>query len=197
MEVISHSSLTLAHTVMDDYVHTFMTYLSILTAPTLASSSLLSATHLTLSALACPATETILVSLDTLAMLAQRHSHNQFQPLISSVFAQLGHHLTIILLAGITQHFPEDGLDQVQQVLTAITRCTTSENMQAWVVEALEKIPGNVVPPNQKAQFVKDLQDSGGVHEGDRIRNALNSLVRAARKARDRGRQSRKSLGAV
>lgn len=30
----------------------------------------------------------------------------------------------------------------------------------------------------------------------DRLKNALNNLVRAARRARERGRQARKSLGA-
>ena len=30
---------------------------------------------------------------------------------------------------------------------------------------------------------------------GDRLRNSLNGLVRAARRARERGRQARKSLG--
>ncbi|ORX37045.1 armadillo-type protein [Kockovaella imperatae] len=183
--------------VMDDYAHTFMSYLTHLSDATVPSPCLSTATHMTINALACPAPETIIIALDTLATLSQRLSHPQFQPLIQPIFAQWGKHLMIILLSGITQGFPEDVLEQVRDILTRVSQCSPPEAVEAWTVEGLEKIPGNLLPQNEKQAFVSKMHEHLLAPEGDALRNAVNGLVRAARRARDRGRQSRKSLGAM
>ena len=140
---------------MDDYVHCFMSYLTHLPDITLASSLLPLATAHTLSALTCPAPETILICLDTLALLSQRLPQPQIQP----VFQQYGKIILSLTLLGVVQGFPEDGLDQVQQIVSATVVCAPPAEVEAWVGETMSEIPGHVVPSSEKQILLRELHE--------------------------------------
>ncbi|ORY31770.1 armadillo-type protein [Naematelia encephala] len=181
--------------VMDDYVHCFMAYLNALPA-VLSSPVIPHAVQHTLSALTLPASETIFASLDTLALLSQRLSHAQYQPVLRPVFGQYGEVIAGLTIGGIVQSFPEDSLDQVQQILGATLSCAEPAVAGAWVMKAIESLPGNVLPAVEKQKFVGEVHEHLTNLGTDKLKNALNDLVRAARRAKERGRQARKSLGA-
>ncbi|KAK8864138.1 hypothetical protein IAR55_001384 [Kwoniella newhampshirensis] len=182
--------------VMDDYVHLVMAYLNSIPDLTLSSSLLHLAVSHTLAALTCPAPETILISIDTLAMLSkhlvQPQHHNQLQP----IFAQYGKVILVLIIGGVVQGFPEDALDQVQEILQTTAATLPPDVVEGWVAEAVQGFPGHAVPVSEKQAFLQDVHAHLTDRSADKLKNALNNLVRAARRARERGRQARKSLGA-
>lgn len=145
--------------VMDDYVHCFNAYLTHLPAYTLSSPALPLAFSHTLMALACPAPEAILVSLDVLHLLSQRLSHTQFQPTLQPLFAQYGQALVGVILPGIVGQFPEDGFDQAQGVLGATVMCAAPEEVERWAGEGLAATPSNVLPAHDKEVFMRELHE--------------------------------------
>jgi len=145
--------------VMDDYVHCFMSYLIHLPVVTLSSPLFQLATAHTLSALTCPAPETSLICLDTLALLSQRLSHAETHPRLQPIFQQYGKAILSLTLAGVFQGFPEDGLDQVQRVVAATVSCAPPAEVEGWVSEALNEIPGHVVPSGEKQTFLRELHE--------------------------------------
>lgn len=144
---------------MDDYVHCFMSYLTNLPTTILSSPLLPLATAHTLSALTCPSPETTLICLDTLALLAQRSSHPQSQPLLQPVFQQYGKAILSLTLSGIVQGYPEDGLDQVQQIVAATVQCAPPADVEVWAREAMSEIPVHVVPSGEKETFLRELHE--------------------------------------
>ena len=144
---------------MDDYVHCFMSFLTNLPNTALSSPLLpLAASH-TLTALTCPASETTLICLDTLAHLAQQLSHPNTQSLIQPVFRQYGKAILSLTLSGVVQGFPEDGLDQVHQIVGATSLCAPPNDIEAWATEAMGEIPGYAVPLTDKQNFIRELHE--------------------------------------
>ncbi|KAL7422250.1 Nuclear import receptor [Cryptotrichosporon argae] len=177
--------------VMDDYAHCFHAYLPLLArvpAPTLS----LAVSHL-VAALLCPASQIIMVALDALAALARP----PLLPLSQPVLATYAAPALSLILGGIVRDFPEDAIDPAREIVGAVV-VSVGQDAERLVTDALASIPGNVLPVADKQAFLADLQlflaDPSAT---DRIRNGVNGLVRAARRARERGRQARKSLGAV
>ncbi|WRT66764.1 uncharacterized protein IL334_003727 [Kwoniella shivajii] len=183
--------------VMDDYVHLFMAYLTSIPNLILSSSLIHLAFSHTLSALTCPAPETTLISLDVLSTLSKSLLHAQHHSQLQPIFAQYGKVLVDLVMGGIVQGFPEDGLDQVQIILGAITNSLPPQEVEQWFIESISSLPGHVVPVQEKQGFLNDLHEHLINRSTDKLKNALNNLVRAARRARERGRQARKSLGGV
>lgn len=162
-------------TVMDDYVHLFLSYLIHL-PPILASPLLPLALSHTLQALTCPATSIILTSVDVLALLS---SHLSLSPSPSSastfssrastpknpsavrpIFAQYARPTLSLLLKGLIADFPDEASEPIGQVLVhfAVTFGGGGE-MEAWVGEALAGVGGHLVLPADKEAFL------GHVHE--------------------------------
>ncbi|KAK4688053.1 transportin-3, partial [Tremellales sp. Uapishka_1] len=179
--------------VVDDYAHCLMAYLTGLPQAVLSSPSLPQAFSHTLASLVCPSTETVLICLDVLGRLSNLlpQYHQQLQP----IFAQYGQVLLGLVINGVIQGYPEDGLDSVKEIFGATVGCVSPQEAQGWMQEIMNGIPGHVVPASDKQVFLGELHDHLQAPGSDRLKNALNNLVRAARRARDRGRQSRKSLG--
>ncbi|WWD05130.1 hypothetical protein V865_003202 [Kwoniella europaea PYCC6329] len=184
--------------VMDDYVHLLIAYLTSIPALVLSSPSLQPAISHILATLTCHSPETILVSLDTLVILSNHLPSNHR---LQEIFMTYGKVIVGLLINGlIVQDFPEDALDQIRIILNALTSTgtTQSQKLESWFGETINGLPGHVVPGGEKQAFLNDVH----LHliersSSDKLKNALNNLVRAARRARERGRQARKSLGAV
>jgi transportin-3 len=135
---------------MDDYVHCFMAYLTHLPEITLSIPSLSFAVSHTISALSCPGSETILISLDVLAHLANivnpagpesnngtavapaaRRPFSSSTPstpaspaaaaLVAQIISiQFSERIMAQTLKGIVQGYPEDALEQVTRVIETI-----------------------------------------------------------------------------
>jgi len=187
--------------VMDDYVHCFMAYIQALPAPTMSSASCQLAVSHTLAALMCPAPQTVLACLDTLALLAkamtERDNAVQFGPALQPVFAAYAKPLLALVLDGVVRGYPEDGFDQVPVIVKATCASVTPAQAEAFATEGLAAIPGNVLPAAEKQKFIGELHEYLANQGTDKHKTALVNLLRSARRARERGRQSRKSLGAV
>ncbi|WWC71179.1 uncharacterized protein I206_105132 [Kwoniella pini CBS 10737] len=179
--------------VMDDYDHLFMAYLTAIPNLTLSSPSVRLGVSHVLASLTCPSTETILISLDVLANLSI-HVH---APPIASTLNTYGKVIVSILINGVVTDFPEDSLDQVQTVLNALTSSGNPQEIEGWFREAIGDLPGHLVPNEAKQGFLGDVHGHLADQSSDKLRNGLINLVRAARRAKERGRQARKSLGAV
>lgn len=143
---------------MDDYAHTFIAYINFLTHPTLSSPSLPLAVSHTLAALTCPAPETNLVCLDVLALLSKHLQDSSLQPHIQPLFQQYGKAIVGLLINGMVTDFPEDGLDQVQEVLAAAVICAPAQEVAEWISLAVDGIPGHVVPAGEKPRFLERVQ---------------------------------------
>ncbi|WVW85137.1 hypothetical protein I302_107174 [Kwoniella bestiolae CBS 10118] len=185
--------------VMDDYVHLVISYLTSIPTLTLQSPSIQPAISHVLASLTCHSPETVLVSLDVLSILSNHLASNQN---LQNLFMQYGKAIVGLLINGLIVHdYPEDSLDQIQVILNHLTKLsngTNTQEMEGWFGETIGGLPGHVVPQGEKQAFLVEvhahLTDRSS---SDRLKNALNNLVRAARRARERGRQARKSLGAV
>jgi transportin-3 len=187
--------------VMDDYVHCFMAFIQALPAQTIASPSCQVAVSHTLAALMCPAPQTVLACLDTLSLLAKgmadRENGPQFAPTLQPIFAVHAKPLFAMLLDGVVSGYPEDGFDQVPFIIKATCASIPPAQAEAYATEGLAAIPGNVLPASEKQKFVTELHAYLADQSTDKHKTALVNLLRSARRARERGRQSRKSLGAV
>ncbi|EIW67770.1 hypothetical protein TREMEDRAFT_74507 [Tremella mesenterica DSM 1558] len=178
--------------VIEDYLHCFLSYLNFLPPLTLSSPILhLSLSH-TLSALTCPSTPIISVALDVLSIL----SENQHEPQLPPIFRQYGKALLGLCLTGLLQDFPEGSTNAVQSVVNAV--CAASENaeVESWATEAVGGVAGWMLPLSDKEVFLRDLHEyllQGKT--GDKLKNAIVQMLRASRRAKERGRQARKSLG--
>lgn len=181
--------------VMDDYVHCFMAYIHALPDQTLASPALSQAVSHTLAAIMCPAPQTILVCLDTLNLLSQKLQQPQYQALVQPVFAQYAKGIMSLVLQGIVQGYPDDGFDQAPGIIQAAVTSIPGAEAESYATNALAGIPGHALPTADKSKFVHELHDFLAAPGSDKLKTALIGLVRAARRARERGRQSRKSLG--
>lgn len=144
---------------MDDFVHCFMSYLTHLPTLTLSHPSLQTATILTLLALSCPATETILISLDTLSLLCQRMSHAQFQPTLQPIFAHCGKDLMAMVIRGVVTNYPEDSWEQVNEIVSAVVLCAPAGEVESWASEAIAGVPGHVLPGNVRSDFLRELHE--------------------------------------
>jgi transportin-3 len=145
-------------TVMDDYVHTFMAYLTQIPETILNSSALQLALSQTISALTCPAPETTLVCLDTLVLVTSHLGDPRYTPHLQPLLAQFGSVLVGLLVAGVVGGFPEEGVEQVRTVLGALSVCAPAEEVYGWLNGAVGQIPGHVVPTLEKEKFLTDVQ---------------------------------------
>ncbi|WVN85688.1 uncharacterized protein L203_100837 [Cryptococcus depauperatus CBS 7841] len=180
--------------VMDDYIHLLLPYLTQL--PAIYSSPHLSlAISHTLQALTCHAPEIILVSLDVLSLLASKLADTQTSHLLQPIFAQYGPAIVSILLKGVVTDFPEDSSDQVQSIMGSLAETVAVEAVENWMREGLQGVAGYVVPAADKEAFLSQVHECMIEGKPDKVRWAIMNLVRAARRARERGRQARKSLG--
>lgn len=184
---------------MDDYVHCFMAYLASMPDQTLASAALPEAVSHTLAALQCPAAETVLICLDTLAMLAEDMNQPQYVPRVQPVFAQFAKPILTQVLGGVVSGFREDSIDQVPLIVQAVLSSSSPSDSALHASEALNLIPGHSLPQQEKAKFLDELNAylQQQTPSPDKVRQIIINLLRAARRARDRARQSRKSLGGV
>lgn len=184
---------------MDDYVHCFMAYLASMPEQTLASAALPQAVSHTLAALQCPAPETVLVCLDTLAMLAQDMNQPQYAARVQPVFAQFAKPIFTQMLSGVVSGFREDGIEQVPVIIQAVLSSVPPAESAQHASEALNLIPGHNLPQQEKAKYLDEL--NGYLQQQqpslDKVKQMTVNLLRAARRARERARQSRKSLGGV
>jgi transportin-3 len=144
--------------VMEDFVHTFIAYITFLPHATLSSPLLHLAVSHTLAALSCPAPETNLVCLDALAILSKRLGEQAFQSTLQPIFAQYGKAIVALLIQGMVADFVEDGLDQVQTVLAATVVCAPAQEVDGWVVEAVGGIAGHIVPLAEKQRFLEGVR---------------------------------------
>lgn len=200
--------------VLDDYVHLFHSYLIHL-PPILASPLLPLALSHTLQALTCPATSIILTSLDVLALLSShlspslspsststsssRPSTPKNPAAVRPMFAQYARLTLSLLLKGLVADFPDEASEPIGQVLVhfAIAFGGSGGEMEAWVREALAGVGGHLILPADKETFLGHIHECIASGQPEKIKYALHGLLRAARRMRERGRQSRKSLGAV
>ncbi|OWZ62136.1 hypothetical protein AYX15_05702 [Cryptococcus neoformans] len=200
--------------VLDDYVHLFHSYLIHL-PPILASPLLPLALSHTLQALTCPATSIILTSLDVLALLSShlspslspsststsssRPSTPKNPAAVRPMFAQYARPTLSLLLKGLIADFPDEASEPIGQVLVhfAIAFGGSGGEMEAWVREALAGVGGHLILPADKEAFLGHIHECIASGQPEKIKYALHGLLRAARRMRERGRQSRKSLGAV
>jgi transportin-3 len=182
--------------VMDDYVHCFMAYIQTLPQQTIASPACAVAVSHTLAALNCASTQTILTSLDTLNMLSAAARDPTTASPLHAVFAQYAKPLFALLLDGVVRGYPANGFDSVPDILRAVCASVTPAQAEQFATEGLTSVPGNVLPAADKQAFVTELHGFLANQAGDGLKSALIDLMRAGRRTRDRGRQSRKSLGA-
>ncbi|WWC88244.1 uncharacterized protein L201_003150 [Kwoniella dendrophila CBS 6074] len=189
--------------VMDDYVHLFMSYLTSIPKLILKSNLIHLAVSHTLTTLTCPSPEIILTSLDVLSMLSNNLLLAEYHFELKPIFLQYGKVIVNLLTNGlITSTFPEESLDQIQIILYSICQLTQNDStnqreIENWFIETVSTLPGHLIPGNEKQIFLHQVHEHLVNPESDNFKNALNNLVRVARRARERGRQSRKSLGAV
>jgi len=158
---------------MDDYVHCFMAYLQHLPTLTLTHPSLQTAFVLTLLALSCPSPQIILVALDTIGLLAQRMSHAQYQPVLAPIFVHAGKELLGTTIQGVVQDYPEDSWEQVYDIVSAVAIVSAPHQAEAWIGEAVQGIPGHVVPKTIKADFMKDVHEYVLCHRSFHSENKL------------------------
>lgn len=155
---------------MDDYVHCFMAYLTALPELTLSLPLLHLAVSHTLAALTCPAPETVLISLDVLTSLCRlvkpptpSSPQSPYQATLEPIFAQYGSAIIKLTIGGVVQGFPEDCMEQVKEIVeTTLMACAggvAPDVLESWVREAIDGIPGYVVPQNDRVAFL------GEVHE--------------------------------
>ncbi|WWC63014.1 uncharacterized protein I303_105612 [Kwoniella dejecticola CBS 10117] len=178
---------------MEDYGHLFMAYLTSMPNQILASQSIQMAVSHVLASLTCPATEMILIALDVLANVSTQSN----DPRIASILNTYGKAIVQILINGIVTDFPEDSMDQVQTILHALSSSGSSnpQEIESWFSGAVGGLAGHVVPQEAKQAFLADVHAHLIDRSSDRLKNGLINLVRAARRAKERGRQARKSLG--
>jgi transportin-3 len=140
---------------MDDYTHCLMAYLNTIPALTLSIPSLPLAVSHTLSALSCPAPEIVRIALDTLAKLSTLVPSS---PPLQPIFQQYGKAIVSLVLQGVVQDFPEDGMEEVEKILITTVAVGGGES-EGWAVEALSGVPGHVLPASDRQAFVTELQE--------------------------------------
>jgi transportin-3 len=143
---------------MDDYVHLVMSYLTHLPALTLTHPSLAQSLSLTLTAVTLPAPETILGSLDVLSLLSQKLQNPQFQPYLQPIFAQYGKVMIGLLLKGLIEGFPEDGVESVADVIGGVCAVGGWE-VEAWVKEGLEGVEAGRLPIAEREKFCIEIHE--------------------------------------
>lgn len=178
---------------LEDYCHALISFLTFLPPVTFSSPALHLATSHTLSALTCPAPPITSVALDVLGILAQNMNEAQLPP----IFVQYGKAILTLCLGGVVQDFPEGTVDPVKEIVGAVCQAAPPAEVEVWAQEAMASVPGHVLPLADKQAFLAELQGhlaAGG--QGDKLKTAIVNMVRASRRAKERGRQARKSLGA-
>lgn len=196
---------------MDDYGHLFYAYLSSMPQLTLSSSALQPAVVLCLLALSCPLPETQMLALDTLVALGEKVSHAQWGPVVGPIFAHCGETIFSLSIEGVVNSFPEDSWPRVSDILSATARVAQPMEVEGWATKAVTAIPAHLLPASVRQEFLGQVHEYDKIcpsiqlqlisrhllaSDSDKLRNAVNMLVRSARMARERGRQTRKSLGA-
>jgi transportin-3 len=144
---------------MDDYVHLLMAYITHVPNVSLYSPFFHLAFSRTLAALTCPAPETILICLDTLSLVSQRFATEEYRPLLQPVFAQYGKAVLMLVLGGVVQGYPEEGVDQVHEIVAATVFAVPAHEAGEWVAGAIGALPGNVVPPADKQAFLAEVHE--------------------------------------
>lgn len=144
---------------MDDYVHCFLGYIDQLPQIALTSPVLNLALSHTLAALMCPSAETQIVSLETLASLAKHVQDERWQPYLQPVFAQYGQAIFSVMLKGVVGDFPEESPSDVHTILTATGACAPAAQVELWAAEAVQSIPGHVVPAAERQAFLLALHE--------------------------------------
>ncbi|KAN0063147.1 Nuclear import receptor [Thecaphora frezii] len=109
---------------------------------------------------------------------------------IRQVVGQQGYQLVTLLLTGLVTHFSPDTMPVVVVVLRVLSGGFPSE-MAAWIGPAAEQLPTSNVPANDKAQFVERYMSALNARNLDQVKQALNGLYNASRKARERARMDR------
>lgn len=181
--------------VMDDYVHCFEAYILALPDRTLSSAAVTPAISHTLAALTCPSPQTIVVCLYVLHLVSQRMQHTQYMPLLQPIFGQYSKVILKLVLAGIVEGYPDDAFDQTPLILYATLTSVSPNEAIALTTESLAAIPGHSLPAADKDVFITEVREFLAAPSSDRLKTGLVGLLRASRRARERGRQARKSLG--
>lgn len=207
---------------MEDYVHCVLVYITQLPALLLSLPTLPKVIQLVTSALSCMAPQTQMTTIDVLSHFAKLASTPAYWPAILPIFRTYGKPLLSLLLNGLVRDFPEEAQDGVPSILAVICAAAPGQGeAEQWVAEVMGEIPGHVLPAEAKGAFVAEIGEvlavaagaangpSGQAQEGaaaqllsegegrrGKVSQAVNGLVRAVRRARERGRQARKSLGA-
>jgi transportin-3 len=144
---------------MDDFVHFFMAYINHAPSIVFSSPALPVAVSHTLAALLCPAPETQLVSLDTLAILSKRLADEVYRPHIQPVFVQYGKAILDLVISGVVAGFPEEGLDQVQQIVGVTVMSCPPQQIEEWVGQTVAGLPDHMIPPANKQLFLEELHE--------------------------------------
>lgn len=142
--------------VMDDYVHAFLCFSDRRPINTLSAPLLQLVTGHVISALTCPAPETVNISLEVLSRLCQGMYQSET---LQFTIRQYGPIIISLTLSGLVGHFPVDVIPRVQQIIGITVLCAPPEEAEEWVRQTLATIPNNVIPNVEKQNFHR------GVHE--------------------------------
>ncbi|EPQ28739.1 uncharacterized protein PFL1_03542 [Pseudozyma flocculosa PF-1] len=115
---------------------------------------------------------------------------------IRQVVGQQGYQLVSLLLTGLVTHFSPDSMPVVVTVLRVLSAGFPNE-VAAWIAPAVEQLPTSNVPTNDKAQFVDKFIGALNARDLDQVKQALNGLYNASRKARERARMDRNGPAAI
>lgn len=194
---------------MDDYVHCASVYFHKLPSQTFSLPTLHVIIQLVISSLSCPLPETQIVTLQTLKDLAVRCSDPSASAVLLPIFRTYGKPLLTLVLNGLIRDFPEEAQGLAPAIVGIVCAAAPQPgSTDQWVAEIMADVPGHLVPAEAKAAFLEAIREvlaagptaAAVVVEDDgrrgKVSQAVNGLVRAARRARERGRQARKSLGA-
>ncbi|TYJ52165.1 hypothetical protein B9479_007237 [Cryptococcus floricola] len=181
--------------VMDDYVHLLYAYLSRLPTLIIPNPALPLAFSHTLQALTCPSTIITLVSLDVLTLLTNLLSPSPSPsppsslsssfpsssyrepaviavtaPVLEPLFAQYGRVLVGMVVKGLVGDFPEDAVEQVEEILVGLGLGLGLPGAGAgaggmgaggvvvgWIGEGVGEVGGHLVTAVDKQAFVAQI----------------------------------------
>ena len=143
--------------VMDDYVHAFLTFSDCRPINTLPGPLLQLVIGHIISALTCPAPEIASVSLQALHRLCRdMYRSETLQPVIR----QCGPIIVSLTLSGIVGRFPVESIEWVQGIIGVTVVCAPPEEAEEWIRQTMVTIPNNVLPNGEKQNFLRRVHES-------------------------------------
>jgi len=119
--------------------------------------------------------------------MQQPATYTVYAEAIRKTVEQQGFQLVGLLLSGLITHFPEDSNNNVTTIFRILARLWPSD-LVSWLPSVLEQLPTSTLPVAAKNQFFADVKNAIDLGQVDRVKQALHSLHRASRKARERKR---------